>query len=100
MTRSPFAFVFLLFLSLPSMAQYNGDFTVTRAQVDFSRVLRDWDGFGFNYVEVPQTIDYGSDPQEYGGLSLLAEQERQEVIELIFGDDGLKPGILKMFCDP
>ncbi|MBN1481635.1 hypothetical protein EH223_04665 [candidate division KSB1 bacterium] len=82
------------------MAQYNGDFSVTRAEVDFSRILRPWDGFGFNYVQVPQTLDYDVDPQEYGGLSLLTEGERQEIIELIFGKDGLKPGILKMFYDP
>lgn len=97
----PRLFFFLaLLLSLSLYAQYNGDFTLTRAEVDFSKILREWDGFGFNYVEVPQTIDYEQDPQEYGGFSLLTEKERQEVIDLIFGKDGLKPGIVKMFFDP
>jgi hypothetical protein len=26
--------------------------------VDFSKNLRTWDGFGFNYVETAQTVDY------------------------------------------
>lgn len=76
------------------------DFTAVRAQVDFSKQLRPWDGFGFNYVEVPQTIDYDEDPQEYGGFSLLGEAERQTICDMVFGDDGLKPGIVKMFFDP
>ena len=90
----------ILILAISLSAQYKGDFTATRAEVDFSQILRDWDGFGFNYVEVPQTVDYEEDPQEYGGFSLLTETERQEIIDLIFGDDGLKPGLLKMFYDP
>ncbi len=81
-------------------AQAWGDFTAVRAEVDFSFHLREWDGFGFNYVQVAQTLDYDEDPQEYGGFSLLTEKERQEIIELVFGDDGLKPGVLKMFYDP
>lgn len=89
-----------LILSLSLVAQYNGDFTTTRGQVDFDKILRQWDGFGFNYVQTPQTLDYKTDPQEYGGFSLLTEQERREVIDLVFGDDGLKPSIVKMFLDP
>ncbi|NJN28180.1 MAG: hypothetical protein HC819_20520 [Cyclobacteriaceae bacterium] len=45
-------------------------------------------------------MDYQADPQEYGGFSLLDEQEKQEIIELIFGEDGLKVGLVKMFHDP
>jgi hypothetical protein len=71
-----------------------------RATVDFSKKLRAWDGFGVNYVESAQTRDYKNDPQEYGGFSLLDEQERQHAINLIFGEDGLKPGLMKMFLDP
>ncbi len=63
-----------------------------RTQVDFSIHIRQWDGFGINYVEAAQTRDYDADPQEYGGFSLLSEQQRQETIDLIFGEDGLKPG--------
>ncbi len=98
--RIQFLILSILLVGTAVFAQYNGDFTQVRVDVDFSETLREWDGFGFNYVEVPQTMDYKADPQEYGGLSLLSEQERQEVIELIFGDDGLRPGLVKMFYDP
>jgi len=70
-----------------------------RTQVDFSKTIRDWDGFGVNYVEVAQTRDYQADPQEYGGFSLLSEAQIQEIIDLTFGEDGLKPGLIKMFLD-
>ena len=76
------------------------DFTAVRAEVDFSKHVRDWDGFGVNYVEVAQAIDYAQDPQEYGGFSLLTEEKRQQIVDMVFGDDGLKPGIVKMFLDP
>ncbi|MGK7397541.1 MAG: hypothetical protein ACNS62_23385 [Candidatus Cyclobacteriaceae bacterium M3_2C_046] len=76
------------------------NFTAVQAEVDFSKKLRDWDGFGFNYVETAQTIDYEQDPQEYGGFSLLTETERQEIIDMIFGEEGLKVGLVKMFLDP
>jgi O-glycosyl hydrolase len=92
---------FLLpFFAIHLCAQVNGDFSLTRVDIDFAKTLRDWDGFGVNYVEVAQSIDYADDPQEYGGFSLLTEEERQNIIELIFGDEGLKPGIVKMFYDP
>ncbi|MCU0519904.1 MAG: hypothetical protein MUF84_04330 [Anaerolineae bacterium] len=71
-----------------------------RTAVDFSMTLRDWDGFGVNYVEAAQTRDYLADPQEYGGFSILTEVQRQEILDLIFGEDGLKPGLVKMFLDP
>lgn len=74
--------------------------TPIRAEVDFSEKIRDWDGFGVNYVETAQTRDYKADPQEYGGFSLLGEKQRREILEMIFGEDGLKPGLLKMFYDP
>jgi hypothetical protein len=70
-----------------------------RVQVNFAEILQDWDGFGVNYVEAAQTRDYDADPQEYGGLSTLTETQRQEIIDLTFGDDGLKPGVVKMFLD-
>jgi hypothetical protein len=71
-----------------------------QATVDFSKPVRAWDGFGVNYVETAQTRDYAKDPQEYGGFSLLDEDERHKILDLIFGEDGLKPGLLKMFLDP
>jgi len=83
-----------------AMAQVDMNFNQVRCEVDFSKKLRLWDGFGVNYVEVAQSVDYQKDPQEYGGFSLLSESERQEILDMIFGDDGLKPGIAKMFLDP
>ena len=71
-----------------------------KAKVDFSKHLRKWDGFGVNYVETCQTSDYEADPQDYGGFGTLSEEKRQEVLDLIFGENGLKPGIIKMFFDP
>lgn len=71
-----------------------------RARVDFRQVLRPWDGFGVNYVETAQTANYQTDPQDYGGLNTLSEPLRQEVLDLIFGDDGLRPGLVKLFLDP
>lgn len=69
-------------------------------EVDFKNTLQDWDGFGVNYVEVAQSSNYDEWPQEYGGFSLLSEEKRQEIMNLIFGEEGLKPGIIKMFLDP
>jgi len=70
------------------------------AAVHFDQKLQDWDGFGVNYVEVTSTRDYKKMPQEYGGFSTLSEKQRQEIVDLIFGPDGLKPGTVKMFLDP
>lgn len=70
-----------------------------RTKVNFSKTIRPWDGFGVNYVEVAQTRDYEADPQEYGGFSIMSEADRQAVLDLIFGEDGLKPALIKMFLD-
>lgn len=69
-------------------------------EVHFDKKLRTWDGFGVNYVETAQTRDYQKWPQEYGGFSTLSKEKREEILDLIFGEDGLKPGVLKMFLDP
>jgi hypothetical protein len=71
-----------------------------KARVDFNHKIREWDGFGVNYVETAQTPNYSQYSQDYGGFSTLSKEQRQEIINLIFGDDGLKPGIIKMFFDP
>ena len=73
------------------------DFTAVRAGVAFDRPLREWDGFGFNYVETAHSYDMEKFKQEYGGFSLLDEREKQEIIELVFGDGGLRVGLVKMF---
>jgi O-glycosyl hydrolase len=70
------------------------------ASVAFDTLLQVWDGFGVNYVELAQSTDPVKDPQEYGGFSLLSEEKRLEIISLIFGEEGLKPSIIKMFFDP
>jgi len=86
-------------MTLPLFTQYPV-FKGCPAEIDFSRHLRDWDGFGFNYVETAQTIDYTKDAKDYGGFSIMTEQTRKEIIDLIFGNEGLKPGLIKMFLDP
>lgn len=68
--------------------------------IDFSKLLQDWDGFGVNYVEYPMSRDYAKHPEEYGGFSTLSRQKREEILDLLFGEEGLKPGLLKMFLDP
>jgi hypothetical protein len=82
-----------------SKAQYP-QLDAIHAEVDFSCYLRDWDGFGFNYVETAQTTNYNEWAQDYGGFSLLTTNKKQEIIDLIFGEEGLKVGIVKMFLDP
>lgn len=54
--------------------------------VDFSVHLQDWDGFGFNYVETAQTVNYETDPQDYSGFSLLSDAQKKEITELVFGE--------------
>jgi O-glycosyl hydrolase len=68
--------------------------------IHLDRSLRPWDGFGFNYVETAQTQNYASEPQDYGGFSILDEPQRQEILDLVFSEDGLKPALVKMFYDP
>lgn len=97
----PLLLSILLLTEVPEAVYAQSDnFTAIEAEVDFSKKVRVWDGFGFNYVETAQTLDYENAPQEYGGFSLLNEKQKQEVIDLIFGNDGLKVGLVKMFLDP
>ena len=56
------------------------------AHIDFSDKILEWDGFGFNYVEAAQSRDYAESPQDYGGFSLLNAEQKQEILELIFGE--------------
>jgi hypothetical protein len=94
--------VLTIVLLIPSFTGCNkkgGQLTV-KARVAFDTTLQEWDGFGVNYVELAQSTDPVKDPQEYGGFSLLTEERRQEILNLIFGEDGLQPSIIKMFFDP
>ncbi len=70
------------------------------ARVDFSEKILDWDGFGFNYVEAAQSRNYDKNPQDYGGFSLLNKEQKEEILDLVFGDEGLQVQIVKMFLDP
>jgi hypothetical protein len=78
----------------------DADYSEVPAVVDFSDKLQQWDGFGVNYVETSQTFDYEKWPQDYGGFSFISNEDKKEIIELIFGDDGLQPDLVKMFLDP
>ena len=99
MKRIVLFFFIFIFLMTCVLAQYP-IIDYAQAEVDFSKKLRDWDGFGFNYVETCQTLDYDTNPQEYGGFSLLTQSDRDKVIDMVFGEDGLKVGLLKMFFGP
>lgn len=109
-------FIVLICFTIIAFAQAE-NFTAVRAGVDFSIKLRPWDGFGFNYVESAHFVDKNISPdlfekwwntnhagkteliQEYGGFSILDNSKKREILDLVFGEDGLKPGIVKMFLD-
>jgi len=92
-------FLLWLFVCNFSRAQIVNNM-VTYGEVDFSLPLRTWDGFGFNYVQACQTFDLDKHNQDLGGFSFLDEEKKQEIINHVFGDDGLKISVLKMFLDP
>ena len=94
---SPKTALFLAALCISSPLSAANELEIS---VHFDKHIRAWDGFGVNYVEVAQTRDYKKQPQEYGGFSTLSESKRAEILDLLFGPDGLKPGLLKMFFDP
>ncbi|MDX1286422.1 MAG: hypothetical protein R3182_15505, partial [Draconibacterium sp.] len=56
--------------------------------------------FGFNYVEFCQVRDYPNSIQDYGGFNLLNEKQKEEILDLVFGEEGLQVEIVKMFHDP
>ncbi len=97
MKKLSIIFVFILF-ALSGMGQKVME--GIPCEVDFSKKIRTWDGFGFNYVESAQTMDYKKFPQDYGGFSILDESSKQEIVEHVFGEDGLKVGVVKLFLDP
>lgn len=68
--------------------------------IRFDRPIREWHGFGVNYVESAQTRDYSLYQQDYSGFSFASEESRQLIMEMIFGEDGLRPGLTKLFLDP
>ena len=64
---------------------------LVHSKIDFSKKVIDWDGFGFNYVETAQTVDYTQDPQDYGGFSILSPEKREEILQLVFGEEACGP---------
>ena len=87
----------ILLLCMSSVAGLPGQ--TAHLHIRFDRPLWEWDGFGVNYVETRHTRDYRVFPQDYGGFSYLEEADRQKVIRMIFGEEGLKPAIVKVFAD-
>lgn len=92
--------LFLILFSFNFNSNAQPDFQVLNAKVDFSDKLHTWDGFGVNYVETSQTLNYDEYAQDYGGFDILSAKERDDITKLVFGEDGLKVNILKMFLDP
>ena len=91
-----FLLLSFLFIGNYCFSQNSG----AKIEVKFDHPLWEWDGFGVNYVETRHTRDYSVFPQDYGGFKYLSEEDRQLVLDMIFGEDGLKPGIIKAFADP
>ena len=87
----------ILFVMIPGMLSFSSQQGPPDATVDFGNRIRDWDGFGVNYVEVRHTRDYDVWPQDYGGFSYLSDTQKMEMIDLVFGADGLQPNLAKMF---
>ncbi len=96
----PIAVILFLTATLTPANAQTRDFTAVDARVDFSNQLREWDGFGVNYVETSQTFDYEKNHQDYGGLWRLNQTDRDSIYRLFFGDEGLRPDLIKMFLDP
>jgi hypothetical protein len=93
-------YTFFAMLMTGQVVSQNPHFSRIPAVVDFSVQLQKWDGFGVNYVEASQTFHYQKWPQDYGGFSFLNQQSKDRIVDLIFGQDGLRPDLVKMFLDP
>lgn len=89
----------ILFL-IPGIGQAQFYNNKAFATIDFNNTMQDWDGFGFNYVQACKTLDYEKNPQDLGGFSVLTRQQKQVIVDLIFGKEGLQPNVIKMFLDP
>lgn len=96
--RIRLSLISLAVFSLPLEA--SNRITHIPAAVDFSATLQEWDGFGFNYVEATRTRDYASRREDLGGFSYLTEAQKAEILQLVFGRDGLGIEVLKIFLDP
>ena len=94
--------ILLIIITIGSLSveAQNFDYSVVHAEVDFSRTVIPWDGFGFNYVQMAQSFDPIADKQDLGGYTLLNDKQKREINDLVFGEDGLKVNVVKMFLDP
>lgn len=72
----------------------------SRVSVHFNNPLRTWDGFGVNYVEACQTRNYDLFSQDYSGFGFATTETREMILDLIFGEKGLRPALTKLFLDP
>jgi hypothetical protein len=89
--------VAIAFMLMPTFLFGQGSVNIT---VKFNQPLQEWDGFGVNYVEPRHTRDFDVFPQDYGGLKGINDEQRAEIIDLIFGENGFKPGIVRVLLDP
>ncbi len=72
----------------------------TKMIVNFDHTLRPWHGCGVNYGEACQTRDYQLFQQDYSGFSFATPETKATIMEMVFGADGLRPGLTKLFLDP
>ncbi|MEL6194508.1 MAG: hypothetical protein AAFR66_20780, partial [Bacteroidota bacterium] len=100
MHRKAFTTTIYILLFTVTLGKLTAQIKTIPALVDFDHELQTWEGFGFNYVEACQHRDYAASTQDYGGFSLLNSQQKQEIIEAVFGEEGLQVEIVKMFLDP
>lgn len=55
----------------------------------------------FIYFSASQTRNYSNWSQDYGGFIYLNDKQKQEILDLTFSfENGLRPGLIKMFIDP
>lgn len=100
MNTEPFKRTLTMSLICIIVVMLSGSCQDVDVTVEFDQKIREWDGFGANYVEVRHTRNYEVWPQDYGGFKYLSDKEKQEVIDLVFGDEGLRVSLVKMFLDP
>lgn len=93
-------FAVIIFIFCPTVKAQSIDKAEVYASVDFTTRLRTWDGFGVNYVQTANTVDYQANPQDYGGFRFLTDKQKNEIVDLVFGNEGLQPSLVKMFLDP
>ncbi len=64
-------------------------------KVNFDQHLQVWDGFGCNYVEMSHSR--AGAYEDYGSFSEMSDANKEKILDLTFGADGLQPSVIKMF---